>query len=206
MELKFDPIKHIYTLDGEVIPSVTDLTRFIHNEIYGNVPAHMLRQSMSKGKAVNAATAELDRSGKASIRSDCAGYLQAYAAFKKEHEVSWSMIDEQVHYKNYYAGTLDRVGMVDGRKVLLTISTASNLGRKLMTYFIATLSLYWLAAPNHSDISAQMVLQLRSDGTYRLREVPCDAWLAYLCLVLNSIMSNSDEICKGGFNEFRNIQ
>lgn len=189
MELKFDPIKHIYTLDGEVIPSVTDLTRFIHNEIYGAVPAHMLRQSMSKGKAVNAATAELDRGGKASIRSDCAGYLHAYAAFKKEHEVSWSMIDEQVHFDKVFAGTVDRVGTVDGSTALLAISTVANLGHKHRVYYRAMLSLYFMAVkPICDEISKLLLLQLRSDGSYRLYEIPNDSDLAFSCFMFNMIM------------------
>ena len=48
-ELHFLEKKHIYLLDGEPIPCVSDLCRFLHREVYKRVYHHTLRITDSGG-------------------------------------------------------------------------------------------------------------------------------------------------------------
>ena len=57
---------HKYTLDGEELPSVSQLTRFISREIYGDVGQFNLDRAAERGTAVHKATERIITSAAAS--------------------------------------------------------------------------------------------------------------------------------------------
>ena len=175
---------HKYTLDGEELPSVSQLTRFISREIYGDVGQFNLDRAAERGTSVHKATELLDKYGTAEIDEDIAPYLQAYIAFRKEHNCEWQKIEYATHHPdNLYAGTLDRVGTIDGKLVVLDIKTSSTIQKPLYT---AQLNLYRKMLPD--PIEQLVILHLKRDGTYKLIDIPIEDTLADACVTLHEAL------------------
>ena len=183
-QLLFFDEGHKYTIDGEELPSVSELTRFISREIYGDVGQFNLDRAADRGTAVHKATELLDKYGTAEIDEDIAPYLQAYIAFRKEHKCEWQKIEYATHHpENLYAGTLDRVGTIDGKLVVLDIKTGSTVQKPLYT---AQLNLYRKMLPD--PIEQLVILHLKKDGTYNLIDIPIDDTLADACITMHEAL------------------
>ena len=183
-QLLFFDEGHKYTLDGEELPSVSQLTRFISREIYGDVGQFNLDRAADRGTAVHKATELLDKYGTVEIDEDISPYLKAYIAFRKEHKCEWQKIEYATHHpENLYAGTLDRVGTVDGKLAILDIKTSSTIQKPLYT---AQLNLYREMLPD--PIEQLIILHLRKDGTYKLIDIPIDDALADACITMHEAL------------------
>jgi hypothetical protein len=183
-QLLFFDEGHKYTIDGEELPSVSELTRFISREIYGDVGQFNLDRAADRGTAVHKATELLDKYGTAEIDEDISPYLKAYIAFRKEHKCEWQKIEYATHHpENLYAGTLDRVGTVDGKLVVLDIKTSSTIQKPLYT---AQLNLYRKMLPD--PIEQLVILHLKKDGTYKLIDIPIDDTLADACITMHEAL------------------
>ena len=169
--LQFFDKGHVYMLDGEQIPCVSDLCRFLHREIYKEAPIWQLEAAADRGTKVHEATELLDKTGRAEIEDDYLPYLEAYARFRREHEVTWELIEHpDYHPEHRYAGTIDRYGMVDGHLTLADLKTTYTVYKPLCG---ASLNLYRLILEARQKmIEKLLIIHLKKDGTYRL--VPID--------------------------------
>ena len=165
--LKFFDKGHVYMLDGERLPCVSDLCRFLHREIYKEAPIWQLETAAERGTAVHAATEVLDKTGRAEIDGDYIHYLEAYAKFRKEHDVSWELIEHpDFHPEHRYAGTIDRYGVVDGYYTLVDLKTTYTVYKPLCS---ASLNLYRLILEaRQKPVEKLMIIHLKKDGTYKL--------------------------------------
>lgn len=166
-ELTFRSRPHIYMLAGERIPCVSDLCRFLHREVYKDAPAWQMEAAADRGTKVHAATEMLDITGRAEIEGEYAPYLQAYAAFRREHEVLWEMTEKAMYHPELlYAGTIDRYGLVDGVRVLVDIKTTYAVHKPLCH---ASLNLYrMILEARGCTVERLLILHLKKDGSYRL--------------------------------------
>lgn len=167
MALDFYDKGHIYMLDGERIPCVSDLCRFLHREIYKEAPLWQMEAAADRGTAVHKATELLDTTGRAEISDDYAPYLTAYASFLREHDVEWELIEHpDYHPVHGYAGTIDRYGNVDGFATLLDIKTTYTVYKPLCS---ASLNLYrFVLEARQRCVERLLILHLKKDGTYKL--------------------------------------
>ena len=186
-ELIFYEKSHIYMLDGERLPCVSDLCRFIHKEIYKDAPIWQMEAAADRGTAVHKATEELDKTGRAEISDDYAPYLEAYAAFLREHDVEWELIEHpDYHPVHGYAGTIDRYGMVDGIQTLLDIKTTYTVYKPLCS---ASLNLYRLMLIARGKIVERLqILHLKKDGTYKLIKFDFDDTVPMALLTLHNVL------------------
>lgn len=164
--LQFFDKGHVYMMDGERLPCVSDLCRFLHREIYKDAPLWQMEAAADRGTKVHAATEALDRTGRAEIEDEYLPYLQAYALFRKEHDVQWELIEyPDYHPVHRYAGTIDRYGMVDGFRTLLDIKTTYRVYKPLCS---ASLNLYRLMLEARGKpVERLVILHLKKDGTYK---------------------------------------
>ena len=165
--LQFFDKGHVYMLDGERLPCVSDLCRFLHREIYKEAPIWQLEAAADRGTKVHAATEVLDKTGQAEIDGDYVPYLEAYARFLREHEVSWELIEHpDYHPELRYAGTIDRYGMVDGLHTIVDLKTTYTVYKPLCS---ASLNLYrMILEAREKRVEKMMIIHLKKDGTYKL--------------------------------------
>jgi hypothetical protein len=193
--LLFYDDSHKYTVDGEEVPSVSELTRFLTRELYNDAPQYFLDQAAKRGTNVHKATEAIDKFGTVEVEDEYAGFVKAYIAFLKEHDVSWEKIEWPVcnghNMAMPYAGTVDRYGALDGEAVILDIKTTANISGLHKLCYTAQLNLYKLAVEKEKPVEKLWVLQLKKDGTYKLIQLEENEALANACLTMHYAIKNS---------------
>jgi hypothetical protein len=158
---------HRYIVNGEEVPSVSELCRFISREVYGDIAQFRLDNAAERGTNIHKACEVLDKYGSVDVESDILPYIQAYLLFRKEHSVQWEKIEFQTYHPTLsYAGTIDRYGTVDGVPTLLDIKSSSTIHKPL---YCAQLNLYrMMLEARKIAVERLSVLHLKSDGKYRI--------------------------------------
>jgi hypothetical protein len=146
-----------------------------------------MEAAADRGTKVHAATEALDKAGRAEIEDDYLPYLQAYAQFRREHEVAWELIEHpDYHPELLYAGTIDRYGLVDGKHTLLDLKTTYTVYKPLCS---ASLNLYRLILEaREKPVEKLMILHLKKDGKYRLIHFDFDDAVPMALLTLHSAL------------------
>ena len=178
---------HRYTLDGEDLPSVSELCRFISREIYNDVAQFRLDNAADRGKQVHKALEALDKYGSVDVQDDILPYVRAYLQFRKEHQAEWEKIEYATHHPvDMYAGTLDRYGVLDGRHAILDFKTSYTIHGP---YVAAQLNLYRRMAESEGlPVDELYVLHLKKDGTYRLKKIDFDDTVPVALLTLHNLL------------------
>lgn len=195
--LSFDESEHIYEVDGEVMPSVSEIIRFIAREVYGDVVQSVLDNAADRGTRVHKATQMLDVVGDVECDEDIVPYVTAYVQFVKEHKPKWDLIEKSMYNPvGKYCGTLDRVGMLDGKKTIVDIKTSSAIQKVL---YGAQLNLYrMMAHENGIEAERLVILHLTKDKGYKLIEIPIDNEVANACLTLHRALQKKARKKKNG--------
>lgn len=116
------------------------------------------------------------------VKKSISGYIKAYQKFKKDIPHRVVVSEKTVWSKKYgYAGTLDHIiKLKSGELVLIDIKTGKRIyddaGIQISAYYEALAEMY----PEKVRPKRQMILQLKSDGTYTLAEmnVPIEVFLS----------------------------
>lgn len=161
MVIFFDPETHTYTLNGEVVPSVT---RILSRGFgYGDALAlergscvHQIIQYLLEG--------DLDES---SVDPVLAPYITAFKSFLALSGYKHREAERVVGSPTYqYCGRLDLVGDLNGRRVIVDIKTGSlpdTVGCQLQAYRFA-----WREMGYKADTCFSLLL--RNTGKFSLKE------------------------------------
>lgn len=190
-ELTFQEKGHKYFLGDEEIPSVSELTRFLSREVYGEADPIALERAAEKGTAIHKATQTLDETGEVEVDSEYDGYLAAYVKFHQEHSVEWERIEWQVHKENKYAGTIDRYGLLDGQCCIVDIKTGKSVTAAHKVLYSAAQTLYAMAIQHRWIVDKLYILHLKADGAYKLIELPFAFDLADSCIVMQTYLASA---------------
>ena len=190
MSLEFIEKGHKYLWDGEEVPSVSEIIRFLTREVYQEPDKVLMDTAADRGTRVHKATEELDRFGTTSCDGDIDGYVSAYVKFHEEHDVEWSLIEQPFYNAACgYAGTLDRAGMLDGKPVIVDIKTTKTISAKHKLLYGTQLTAYKYA---WDYVTPDLyVLQLKDDGTYKLIKVENQMTELAACLALQSAFAKT---------------
>lgn len=184
--LVFFDQSHTYEVDGEPVPSVSEITRFMSREIYGDITQLQLERAGSRGKTVHKALEILDKYGEVEAPEDIVPYIKAYLAFRKDHACQWQKIEYAVcHPEKLYAGTLDRYGTVDGVSTLLDFKTTYTIDPAHRKLYTAAQNLYRRAIVDQMPVEQILILKLNDDATYKLYRLEVEDTLADACLTLH---------------------
>lgn len=184
--LLFFDTDHRYTLDGEELPSVSELCRFLSREIYGTVAQYTLDRAAERGSEVHRICQALDLYGKADVPDDVLPYVQAYVQFRKDHSVNWDAVEKAMHHpEQRYAGTLDRVGTIDGKRCIVDLKTSYQVQKPLA---VAQLNLYRRMVEYQGEsVDSLYILHLKKDGTYKLVDIEINEDVPAALLTLHNL-------------------
>lgn len=176
-QLLFNEDDHVYTLKSQniILPSVTQVMEPLTSAIYDKVPTSNLFNKSCVGTDVHQATELLDRYNVEDIKEDLKGYLEAYKRFKKDYQPQMIFI-ELMHYHTrlYYAGTIDRLALIDNKFVLFDIKTTEPIHLPLVA--VQTSAYEHIFTNEKIQVDERAALLLRRDGTYEFyRNLP-DQW------------------------------
>lgn len=174
--IDFDPGTHTFTLDGLPIPNVTRIL----SPLYDFDPMQgYLEDARQRGIAVHEATEKHDRrvavltppSVTWQPEDTTEPYFVAWLKFLGDTGFEIHAIEQQVFSRRHrYAGILDRLGVLNGRRVVIDIKTTSAI-KPLMGVQLAA----YQVAVNETLVKVKQypyrfVCQLKGDGSYRLEE------------------------------------
>lgn len=201
--LEFDPVRHAYTLNGLPVPSVTRVISPL-NEFSTFIREGTLAKAAERGTAVHFATELHDQA----FLDDLAGaepaptpdtiwrpeedalpavrpYLGAWRRFLADTAFEVHEIEARTFSSRHrYAGTIDRLGVLNGQRCVIDIKTTSAIGPQVGIQLAA----YQAATNEHRPAAERyrkrFACQLRPDGSYRLEEFrdPAD-WSVFLALL-----------------------
>lgn len=171
--LVLDEPTHTYTLDGKVVPSVTQVLRILDRKHLNAIPREALEAKRLLGQVVHKCC-ELDDLGDINdLTVDAAAipYLEAWRRFKRVTGFVVESTEQLVYHCSYnYAGTLDVTGWFDrmgGKKALIDRKTSDII----MPSYGPQTSMYHSALADPT-IEERYIVQLKPDGKYEL--IPCN--------------------------------
>lgn len=196
MGLVFKEETHQYFLDGKEIPSVSKVLEPLHSLVYSDdIDSLVLAAAAARGTAIHEATEVIDATGGAEVPKKWQGYTDAYHSFLKEHNVTWLYTEHQLGSSKYgFAGTVDRIGEIDGNNCILDIKTTYKIHDKLV---IPQLTAYqMLATENGLSTTHQKlyILQLQNTGAYTLQEFKSDEKIFKALLTMYEFMNHKEEV------------
>lgn len=183
-QLTFFDSGHVYEVDGQKIPSVSEIMRFASREVYSGVDQWRLDNAADRGTRVHDATLAIDKNGDADVDADIAPYVEAYVGFLKKFHPHYIASELALaDTRRWFAGRLDRCAIINKKCVLLDIKTSARIETRLVQ---AQLTAYaWLWERNRPEkLDELYVLHLMGDGQFRFRRIERDDdyWKALLIL------------------------
>ena len=190
-KLLFYDDTHRYTVDGDEVPSVSEIIRFLTREVYNDTPQYFMDGAAARGTLVHRATESIDKYGTVECEDDIASYIQAYVQFLKDKTPEWEKIEWPICNEKKYAGTVDRYGELDGKRVVLDIKTTQNISGMHKLLYGVQLTLYKMAVELEHPVEELVVLQLKKDGSYKLIPIEENEPLALACLTMHEAIKNT---------------
>jgi hypothetical protein len=158
-ELTFNPELHEYRIDGQVVPSVTQILSeagLVDDRWYTD-------ESQLRGRTVHIITALDDRGelDESQVDAEYRGYLNAWRLFKAETKCEILSIEERIcNVALRYAGTLDRRIRWNGPVHIGDLKT----GACAWWHPFQTAG-YWMC--DGIDAASRLTVYLTPDGTWR---------------------------------------
>lgn len=197
MGLEFDEEKHLYTLDGVELPSVTEICRFLSYDTAVNAKPWLRDAAADRGTRVHAWCMLYDYGERDlfdCIEPDEIGYVKAYLSFLRDYKPEWELIEHSMGDRLAgYAGTLDRFGLVDGKKAIVDLKTTSVLRKVPLAAQLAGYK--ELLYDTRLEVAEAVYgLHLQKDGCYQLVQVAADYEAFEACLVLHNKLKRKKRV------------
>jgi len=135
MEFKFDENSHTYTLNGVILPSVTQIL-----ESVGVVPDYPIGEYRIRGKMVHKATQLYDNDviDKYTIGDKIMPYVESYIKSINTFPFEWAHAEAMLYHETYlFAGTVDRIGTYKDHRCIVDFKsgrTSRETGLQLAGY------------------------------------------------------------------------
>lgn len=173
IDFSFDPEGHVYKLNGEVIPSCSEILREAGAVDYSHVPGAVLDRAADFGTKVHRLL-ELEDKGildQATVDPLIAPVLEAWRKFKADQKVEFfqDWIERPTFHGLFrYGVTPDRVGLVDRKPVCIEIKTTSTITNAVALQTVAQKMAY--EDITKKAVVKRMAVQLKQDGRYKVYE------------------------------------
>jgi PD-(D/E)XK nuclease superfamily len=180
MGLTFDPVAHVYELDGHRVPSVTGILKRAGLIDFSRIPPSILLEARDRGSAVHRAAEfyndnDLDVDAFARDFPDYWPYLSAWITFRRDAGAVIQVSEYRVYSRlHQFAGTLDCLGTWRGKGCLLDLKTGSpkDVAADLQTAAYLGALREMVQAGEGPPVPAgpivRYAIQLRKDATYRV--------------------------------------
>jgi hypothetical protein len=185
--LTFDEPTHTYRWKGAVVPSVTQLLHHLYS--FAHVSPEQMEAAQLRGSDVHLMCQyhDEDRLDIDQFTPEVRAYLPAWVRFLHENRPIWTHIEQPLYQPLFgYAGTPDRVGVLEGWKLAepAPFDIKSGAEHPLHDLQLAGYAGLVPALPVGPLTSARrFTIYLRPNGTYKLHEhtSPKD-WPTFLSL------------------------
>ena len=207
---------HLYTLNDEEVPSVSELARFASREVYGNVEQYTLDNASSRGTAVHKSTEVLDKYNEVECDPNIENYVRAYIKFRKDYGVKEYVAIEKALASEQmkFAGTIDRIFRIDGTfakefKAQTKVDISKSIGKlavidlkssSVVQKVLAQIQLNGykkLVEENKlGEVAVLMILHLDKEGKYKVHNFELDDTLFMCCYNLHKALEKKKRVKK----------
>lgn len=169
--LTFKPDTHEYFWDGIKKPGVSDIIDSAGLSDFWKVPKYILDKAAYLGKCVHEACHYLDTNTLdwETLDELLVPYVHAWRQFKEDTRFEIRHSEVKLYSKKYgFAGTPDRIGLIDGKEVLPDIKTGINT----IAHGVQTAAYEQLCKENliiESRRMLRMTVRLNENGTYSIK-------------------------------------
>lgn len=171
-EICFDSEKHEYTVDGVVVPCVSDIIAVYGNDVDEGDDLELLMDAAAERGTVCHYLLSSYLQGERDVEYPSAyeSYVEGIRLFLSEHDIEPLSIETPVYSKRHgYAGTPDLLCMFDGVLTLLDYKFVAQIAK---TKVKAQLNAYCKAYEENGVYpDALAAVQFLKDGTYRIYPV-----------------------------------
>lgn len=186
-ELMFDERKHIYTVNGLFVPSVTTVMRPLSEDVYGGIDEGVLNRAAARGTAVHNAIENYIKFDIRDIPEEHEGYFEAFLKWFEEHKAEPYGDEVRLYHKSLmYAGTADMFASVDGIDTLIDFKTSAAVQKMLCG---VQLEAYDRAIQSHTGgkgFERKAIVHLKKDGSYQMIEYSpndIECWRVFTALL-----------------------
>lgn len=166
-ELRFEEKRHIYTLDNQILPSVTTVMQPLNNALYKGIDEEIMRMAADRGTAIHNAVENYVLYGIADIEPKYQGYFGAFMKFWEENSPEPLATESRLYHKIFrYAGTADLPCVIGGKRILIDYKTSAAVNKMLTG---VQLEAYAKAYDSHGfKFDEKAIVHLKNDGSYQL--------------------------------------
>ena len=167
-QLTFDPERHIYRLDGVIIPSVTQIMKPLSDAEYTDIDPDILDKAAKRGTSVHEAVEMYETYGIEDSPPEYQPYFDAYLKWRRKYQPHVISTEGATFHKALlYAGTLDLVVEIGNELYLIDIKTTAVINDMLTS---VQLEAYSRALSTHGIyVDKKAILHLKKDGEYEFR-------------------------------------
>lgn len=156
--LEFEPESHTYTIDGRIVPSVSQIMKPLTEGTYARIPKRILDKAKDRGTKVHEAIENYIIFG--TISEECRGYVEQFIEFL--HQTQFQPYrTELMLTEGTYAGTVDLLLMSSEGVILVDLKTTYKIHEDLLGVQLAGYKT--LCEINGYNILSCHVLQLKPD-------------------------------------------
>lgn len=142
MEVEFIEQTHQYLVEGILVPSVSEILRFIFPNKYKDVPARVLEEKALFGTHIHEAIEAYEDCQEPRLTDMERVTFNQYLRLKEEYQIFPLCMEMIVHYKDLYAGRLDMIAYVEVYNALIDVKTTCKLDYESLAW---QLGMYKLA-------------------------------------------------------------
>lgn len=142
MEVEFIEQTHQYLVEGILVPSVSEILRFIFPDKYKGVPQRVLEEKALFGNHIHEAIEAYEWGVETHLTDMERITFNQYLRLKEAYQIKPLEMEMIIHYKDFYAGRLDMTAYVESVKSLIDIKTTAKLDTESLAW---QLGMYKLA-------------------------------------------------------------
>lgn len=173
MSFTFDETRHIYTLDGRVLPSVTGILEAAGLIDYSFIPPATRNMALARGSAVHLATA-IDDEGDLDFEAldpALVPYVEGWRKFRRDTGFTPDQIEHRgFHRTHLYAGTKDRRGTFPDKSSKYDLDIKCGKAQPWVWIQLAA----YQAMEADPRTKLPFCVELPGDGTWREYPRPAD--------------------------------
>lgn len=134
---------HIYLVDGEIVPSVSNIIAFIFPNKYSHIPKDILDKKAEYGSQVHKAIECIESKKELpSLNYLQEASIEQYKKLKEQYQIEVLEQEKMVCYEKLFCGRFDMIAKVNGLYSLCDIKTTAKLDKESLSW---QLSFYALA-------------------------------------------------------------
>ena len=144
VEIEFIEQTHQYLVDGMLVPSVSDLIKFIFPNKYSSIPPHILKAKAEFGTHVHDAIEKYEKCEDVELTLEEEICFSEYLALKEQFDIDPIEQETLVHFEDRYCGRLDMIANVSGVRSLIDIKTTAKLDKESLSWQLSFYNMAYL--------------------------------------------------------------